>query len=387
MQQPIPNFCDLAAPGVQVLQPYQPGKPIAELEREYGVRDIVKLASNENPLGPSLRGMAAAQRTLAELHRYPDGNGFELKAALARHHNIDPAWITLGSGSNDCLDMVARAFLCPGREGLFAEHAFAVYPIATLSAGAIPVAAPAQPAASPMPYGHDLAAMAERIGPQTAVVFIANPNNPTGTWLERAQLEAFLARVPPHVIVVLDEAYVEFAVDAPGYPDGTQWLAQMRNLVVTRTFSKAYGLAGLRVGYSLSHPQVAELLNRVRHPFNVNSVAQAAAAAALADTAHLHASVELNRTELARLVQGCVQLELAVLPSAGNFLCVEVGGRAAEVYEGLLRRGVIVRPVAGYNLPRHLRVSVGRAHENERFLAGLQGLAAEGLLERTGSRA
>lgn len=383
MNAQLPTFCDLAAPGVRVLQPYQPGKPMSELERQYGVSDIVKLASNENPLGASPKALAAAMAEMNTSHRYPDGNGFDLKAALAAHHDIEPEAITLGSGSNDCLDLIARAFLYPGREALFAEHAFAVYPIATLSAGGTPVVAPARPATDAMPYGHDLDAIAERIGERTAVIFIANPNNPTGTWLTEEELEAFLARVPSNVIVVLDEAYVEYAADAPGYVETSRWLRTMPNLIVTRTFSKAYGLAGLRVGYALSHPDVADLLNRVRLPFNVSTVAQAAAAAALEDTAHIAAAVELNRRERACLADECAKLGLAVLPSAGNFLAVEVGARAAEVYEGLLRRGVIVRPVDSYKLPRHLRVSVGLESENQRFLQALAALGEEGVLEAT----
>ena len=387
MSQPIPSFCDLAVPGVRELMPYQPGKPMAELEREYGISDIVKLASNENPLGASPLAVAAAQRELGQICRYPDGNGFDLKQALAAHHGLEPERITLGNGSNDCLDLIARAFLGPGREALFSAHAFAVYPIATLAVGASSVVAPALGPEHEMAYGHDLEAMAQRIGPDTAVIFIANPNNPTGTWLKQAQLEAFLARVPPRVIVVLDEAYVEYARDADGYPDGSRWLERMPNLIVTRTFSKAYGLAGLRVGYALSHPQVADLLNRVRQPFNVNSPAQAAAVAGLEDQAFIEAAVALNATERGRMAAACAGLGLAVLPSAANFICVEVGPRAAEIYEGLLRRGVIVRPVGGgYQLPRHLRISIGLTKENDRCLGALTELKALDLLAAGGAR-
>ncbi|RFA27757.1 histidinol-phosphate transaminase [Alkalilimnicola ehrlichii] len=380
MKQSMPDYCDLAAPGVRGLQPYQPGKPMAELEREYGLRDVIKLASNENPLGPSPKALAAAEAALKDLHWYPDGNGFELKTALAAHHRVDPACITLGNGSNDCLDLIARTFLGPGREALFAQHAFAIYAIAAMSAGAKPVAAPALAIDSSMPYGHDLDALVERIGPNTAVVFVANPNNPTGTWLQKDELERFLAAVPPKVIVVLDEAYIEYALEAEGYPDATQWLAQMPNLIVTRTFSKAYGLAGLRIGYSVSSAAVADLLNRVRHPFNANSLAQVAACAALGDEAHIAAAVELNREEKARVADACAGLGLPTLPSAGNFLCVQVGAKAMEVNEGLLRRGVIVRPIGGYRMPEYLRISIGLPHENDRCLHVLRELGEHGLL-------
>jgi len=376
------SFCDLAVPGVQRLQPYQSGKPIEELEREYGISNVVKLASNENPLGASANAIAAAQAALAEIHLYPDGNAFALRQALAAFHDFDPAGITLGAGSNDVLDLVARAFLGPGREAVFAEHAFAVYPISTLAAGGTPVVAPANPRDHAQPYGHDLAALRAAISERTRVVFIANPNNPTGTWLTAEELEAFIADVPRDVIVVLDEAYVEYAADMPGYREGSGLLARYPNLIVTRTFSKAYGLAGLRVGYGLSSPEIADLLNRVRLPFNVSVPAQAAAVAALADQVHVTDSVRLNRQEMTRLQDNLRALGLSWLPSAGNFLCVEVGPRAADVYEGLLRRGVIVRPVGGgYKLPTFLRFSIGLPAENDRLLTALRELRDQGLVQ------
>lgn len=384
MSLPTTFFCDLAVGGVQALQPYQPGKPIEELQREYGVTDIVKLASNENPLGPSPKALVAARETFAELHRYPDGNGFALRQALAAHHDVDPLSITLGSGSNDLLEMVARAFLGPGREAVLSKHAFAIYAIASQAVGATLVAAPANPCDHAQPFGHDLDAMRAAITPNTRVVFIANPNNPTGTWLAADELERFFDSVPRDVVIVLDEAYVEYAVDAPGYREGSAWVARYPNLVVTRTFSKAQGLAGLRVGYGLSHPQVADLLNRVRMPFNVSIPAQAAAVAALADAEHVQASVRLNREEMQRLQTQLESMGLRWLPSAGNFLCVEVGPRAADVYEGLLRRGVIVRPVGGgYGLPTFLRMSIGLQRENDRLLQALSELREQGLLQAT----
>lgn len=374
------SFCDLATPGVRDLQPYQPGKPEAELMREYGVSDVVKLASNENPLGPGPKAVAAARDALAGVHRYPDGNGFDLKRALAAHHGVPPETITLGNGSNDILDLVARVFLGPGLNAVCSAHAFAIYPIATRSAGADVIVAPANAPDHEQPYGHDLVAMAEHIDEATRVAFVANPNNPTGTWLTDDELERFLGAVPRNVVVVLDEAYIQYARHRAGYPDGTRWLDRHPNLMIARTFSKAYGLAGLRVGYALSHPDVADLMNRVRHPFNVNQVAQAAAVAALGDGAHVERTVALNRSECERVGRALRdELHLNVLPTAGNFLCVEVGD-AAAVNEGLLRRGVIVRPIGGYQLPRFVRVTLGTEPENDRLLAALRELRAAGTL-------
>ncbi|NJD08809.1 MAG: histidinol-phosphate transaminase, partial [Methylococcaceae bacterium] len=276
----------MAVAGVQGLTPYQPGKPISELERELGISNIVKLASNENPLGPSPKALAAISGLLGELHLYPDGGGFELKAALARHLNVGADQITLGNGSNDVLDLVGRAFLGPGTAAVFSAHAFAVYPIVTQACGAELRVAKAHDGGEGPAYGHDLKAMAKLIDEPVRVVFVANPNNPTGTYLRRDELRAFLAAVPPQVVVVVDEAYFEY-VDFPDYPDCLQWLKDFPNLIVTRTFSKAYGLAGLRVGYAVSSPALADLLNRVRQPFNVNTLALAAATAALGDREHL----------------------------------------------------------------------------------------------------
>ena len=365
------SFCDLATPGVQGLRPYEPGKPLSELEREYGVRDAIKLASNENPLGPSPAALEAVRGALGEIARYPDGNGFDLKRALAHRYGVDLPGITLGNGSNDVLEIIARAFLQPGLEAVFSQHAFAVYPIVTQAIGATAQVVPAHDGSRGPRYGHDLEAMLAAITDRTRLVFIANPNNPTGTWLKRDELEAFLWRVPRQVIVVLDEAYVEY-VNEPDYPDSIPWLASFPNLVLTRTFSKAYGLAGLRVGFALSHPEVADVLNRVRQPFNVNSLALTAAAAALTDRAHLEASQKLNQTGMAQWHEMLTELGLEAIPSVGNFLCVDVGRPAAPVYEALLREGVIVRPVANYGLPNHLRITLGLAQENRRAGAALR---------------
>ncbi len=366
-----PKYMDLktlATAGVQALQPYQPGKPLEELEREYGIRDAVKLASNENPLGPSPQAIAAMADQLDELARYPDGNGFHLKQVLAARHDVDLAQITLGNGSNDILEFLARAFVTPGQEVIFSAHAFAVYPIVTQAVGANAVITPAKD------WGHDLDAMAAAVSERTRLIFIANPNNPTGTWLGGSALRAFLDTVPERVIVVLDEAYFEYASDpalgATDYPDGSRWLADYPNLVVTRTFSKLYGLAGLRVGYGLSHPDVADMLNRVRQPFNVNSLALAAAEAAVGDAAHRQRSLTANAEGMAQLTAAFADLGLAYIPSVGNFVCVKVGDGAA-VYESLLRQGVIVRPIANYGMPDYLRITVGSAGENRRCIEAL----------------
>jgi len=360
------NDCHLISPHIRAIAPYQPGKPISELARELGLgeAEIIKLASNENPLGPSPRALAAAEAVLHDIALYPDGAGFALKAALSGKMGVSPNQIVLGNGSNDVLDMAARAFLSPGTSAVYAQHAFAVYPIATLTVGATGIEVPA------VHYGHDLTAMRLAIREDTRVVWIANPNNPTGTFLPWAQIEAFVSEVQPHVLVVLDEAYGEY-LPAEDRFDTVGWLARFPNLLITRTFSKAYGLAGLRVGYGLGDAAVIDLLNRVRHPFNVNLVALAAAEAALNDTDFLARSAALNRTGMAQLVQGLDAMGLAHVPSKGNFLLVKVGD-AARVNTALLQRGVIVRPVANYGLPEFLRVSVGLAVQNTRFLEALK---------------
>lgn len=357
------DFLALAQPGVQKLSPYVPGKPVEELAREFGLNpaDIVKLASNENPLGPSPMAIAAIQAALPEMTRYPDGNGFALKQALAERLDVSPAMITLGNGSNDILELVTRAFVGPQHEVVFSEHAFAVYPIVTQAVGARAVVVPAKD------WGHDLDAMAEAITADTRLVFVANPNNPTGTWIERAELERFLARVPEQVIIVLDEAYTEY-VETTDVPNGLDYLTRYPNLLVSRTFSKAYGLAALRVGYGICQPAIADAMNRVRQPFNVNTLAQAAAVATLEDDAYLAESRRVNREGMAQLEAGFVALKLQWIPSRGNFIAVDLGRDAGPVFQRLLSQGVIVRPVANYGMPNHLRVSIGLAEENQRFL-------------------
>jgi histidinol-phosphate aminotransferase len=370
MSAPDEYFLKLAVPGVQALQPYLPGKPVAELEREYGIGNAIKLASNENPFGPGPLALAAARDALQDLSRYPEGNAWVLAEKLASKHRLDRDCITMGNGSNDVLDIIARVFLTPAHEAVFSQYAFAVYPIAVQAVGATARIAPAHDGGRGPVCGHDLDAMSSLVGPDTRLVFIANPNNPTGTWLGSDALEAFIANLPAHVMVVVDEAYFEY-VDKPSYPDTSTWLERFPNLIVTRTFSKAYGLAGLRIGYALSHPDVASLLNRVRQPFNVNTVAQAAAVAALDDVEHLQQCVLYNREGMEQLVSGFRRLGLDYLESAGNFVAVKTG-RGLERYEALLQQGVIVRPVANYGMPDYLRVTVGRAEENARLLTALE---------------
>lgn len=362
------DYQALAVEGVQGLTPYQPGKPIEELAREYGLDpdEIIKLASNENPLGPSPVALEAAREALEEMCRYPDGNAFTLKQALSRHLEVATSQLTLGNGSNDVLEVIARCFAAPGSEVIYSQHAFAVYPLVTLAIGARGVEVPAKD------WGHDLTAMAEAVTDQTRLIFVANPNNPTGTVEGEKAIRGFLDRVPQRVLVVLDEAYCEYLSGGEDDADGIGLLREYPNLIVTRTFSKAWGLAALRVGYAISSPSIADILNRVRQPFNVDTVAQAAATAVLTDVAYLERSREVNRKGLAQLEAGFRDLGLAYIPSAGNFIAVDVGDNAKSVFEGLLEQGVIVRPVAGYGMPRHLRVTVGLPEENERFLEALK---------------
>jgi len=358
--------CETAPSYVRSIAPYQPGKPISELAREMGLEEasIIKLASNENPRGIGPRTRAAIERALGDIARYPDGNGHELKEALARRFGVEMSQIVLGNGSNDVLELAALAFLGPGRAAVFSQHCFAVYPLATQARGARAIAVPAKD------YGHDLEAMARAVDDDTGVLWIANPNNPTGTLASGEAVEALLRRVPERVIVVLDEAYNEY-LPAELRADSVRWLKRYPNLVLTRTFSKAYGLAGLRVGYALAHASVADVMNRVRQPFNVNSVALAGAVAALQDMEFVARSYAENLQGLRQLREGVAKLGLEFIPSFGNFLTVRVG-KAPEVYRRLLKRGVIVRPVGGgYGLPEHLRVTVGTEGENERLLSAL----------------
>lgn len=368
--------CDvltLANTGVRGLQPYQPGKPVEELERELGLQDVVKLASNENPLGPSSFALAAANKALADMHLYPDASGYLLKAALSEKLGVSSAQITLGNGSNEVLDLIARVFLDQASSAVFSQYAFIVYPIAVQAAGAKALVAPAQD------WGHDLDAMLAAIADDTRLIFIANPNNPTGNYLPGDKIAAFLDAVPENIIVVLDEAYVEYVSEGDAV-DGLQMLASYPNLIVTRTFSKAYGLAGLRLGYSISSPEIADLLNRVRAPFNVSVPAMAAGVAALNDDDYIEKSRLINTQGQQQLSAGLEALSIAYIPSMGNFICAQMPGPAMPYYQELLQRGVIVRPVGVYGMPNHLRISVGLPEQNERFLSALAQVLEQGPL-------
>ncbi len=351
-------------PNIAGLTAYQPGKPIDEVTRELGLARVVKLASNENPRGPGAAVREAIVQACDGLPLYPDGNAFHLKRALAERHGVETSTLTVGNGSNDVLDLAARASLTPGAEAIVAEHGFVVYRLATASAGGVLVEVPARD------YGADLPAMKAAITDATAIIFLANPNNPTGTWVDEGALTDFLDGVPEHIWVVLDEAYHEY-VEQDGYPDGLALMRRYPNLIVTRTFSKIYGLAAVRVGYAVSHPSIADLLNRARQPFNVNSLAMAAALAALADEPFVAESRRLNHQGMAALIEGLNDLQLPYIPSVGNFVTFDVGVPAADAFTALLKEGVIVRPVAEYGLPRHLRVTVGLPEQNALFLAAL----------------
>jgi len=351
---------------IQQIAPYQGGKPITELAREMGlqVNDIVKLASNENPLGISPKAEFAIQEAILDIARYPDGNSYALRDVVSNKFGVAHQQIVFGNGSNDILELAARAFLTPGSETVYSQHAFAVYPLVTQATGAKGIVVPA------VDYGHDLAAMLKAITPNTRIVFIANPNNPTGTLLNKAALYDFLKQAPAHMLVVLDEAYDEY-LPADLKSEAIAWLAEFPNLLISRTLSKAYGLAGLRIGFGLCHPNVADMMNRVRQPFNVNNVAQAAAIASLQDDDFVARSYALNQAGMAQLTQGFDKLGLSYIPSYANFISVKVGN-AAAINQQLLQKGVIVRPVANYEMPEYLRVSIGLFSENAKFLSVLE---------------
>ncbi len=367
-----------AVRAIQELHPYLPGKPIEEVERELGleVGTTLKLASNENPLGASPKAIEAIQAASQSLALYPDGSAYRLKQKLAdklssEKTRIAPEQITMGNGSNDVLDLIARTFLSVRRDAVFSEYAFAVYQIVTQAAGAGAHIAKANlETHRTQPYGHDLNAMLRQIRGNTRIVFIANPNNPTGTWLNKSELERFMRQVPPHVVVVVDEAYCEY-VDHGVYPQTLEWLAKYPNLVVCRTFSKIYGLASLRVGYAISSPEIADLLNRVRQPFNVNSLALLAAEAALDDDEHVETSARINREGLRQWQAACKQYQWPYIPSVGNFITVKVGEHANSIYQALLREGVIVRPIANYGLGHYLRITIGTEAHNTRCINAL----------------
>ncbi|NHZ36304.1 histidinol-phosphate transaminase [Massilia rubra] len=355
---------------VRAIAPYQAGKPIAEVAREFGLDEanIVKLASNENPFGVPASSQQAMAAAVADLGRYPDANGFDLKAALSKRYEVPADWITLGNGSNDILEIAAHAFVQKGQAVVYSQYSFAVYALATQGVGARAIVVPARD------YGHDLDAMAAAIDADTRLVFIANPNNPTGTFIAAAQIEAFLGKVPANVVVVLDEAYNEFLAPEHQF-ESSQWARKYPNLLVSRTFSKAYGLAGLRVGFAIAQPALTDLMNRIRQPFNVNSLAQAAAIAALNDKPFLEQGAKNNAAGYAQFVEAFDELELQYVPSFGNFVLVKVGdddGAGSRVNLALLKQGVIVRPVGNYGLPQWLRISIGLPAENAIFIAALK---------------
>jgi histidinol-phosphate aminotransferase len=370
MNAPTPTPVLPVAAYVEAIAPYIAGRPIADVAREFGLDParIIKLASNENPLGMPDSARAAMIAACDDAGRYPDGNGFDLKAALAARFNVGQDWITLGNGSNDILVLAAQAFLTPGKSSVFAQYSFVVYALATQAIGARAIVVPATPG-----LGHDLDAMQKAIAADTQLVFLANPNNPTGTYIEPARIEAFLAAVPAHVVVVLDEAYNEYLAPELRF-DSVQWVRRYPNLIISRTFSKAFGLAGLRVGYAIAQARATDILNRIRQPFNVNVMAQAAAVAALNDSAFLAKSYEVNRAGYQQLCAAFESLGLTYIPSCGNFVLVKVGdddGAGARVNLALLKRGLIVRPVANYGLPRWLRITIGLPEENAALIAAL----------------
>ncbi len=359
---------------VRAIAPYQGGKPIAEVAREFGLDEaaIVKLASNENPLGMPASARRAMQQAIDELARYPDSNGFDLKAALTQKFDVQADWITLGNGSNDILELAARALVQPGESVVYSQYSFAVYSLATQAVGARAIVVPAKD------FGHDLDAMAAAIAPDTKLVFIANPNNPTGTFIDGDRIAAFLKQVPSRVVVVLDEAYTEYLQPAQRY-DALGWARQYPNLIISRTFSKAYGLAGLRVGFGIAQPALTDLLNRIRQPFNVNSLAQAAAIAVLHDEDYLHKSAQVNTDGYQQITEAFTQRGIEFVPSCGNFVLFRAGaddGAGARVNLALLKKGIIVRPVGNYNLPQWLRVSIGLPEENAAFLDALKAVLA-----------
>ncbi len=356
----------LAPKHIREIAPYQGGKPITELAREMGLRieDIVKLASNENPLGISPKAEYAIQEALLDIARYPDGNSFALRDAVSKKFEVAPNQIVFGNGSNDILELAARAYLTSDSETIYSQHAFAVYPLVTQATGATGIVVPAKD------FGHDLPAMLAAVTAKTRIIFVANPNNPTGTLLGKDELYAFLKQVPKHVLVVLDEAYDEYL--PPAYKSvAISWLNEFDNLIISRTFSKAYGLAGLRIGFGLCHAAIADMMNRVRQPFNVNSIAQAAAVASLADDDFVARSYALNQAGMAQLTQGLEKLGIEYIPSFANFISIKVGD-AADYNQKLLKNGVIVRPIANYEMPEYLRVSIGLFSENAKFLDVLE---------------
>ena len=359
------KLTDLAPEYIRSIAPYQPGKPISDVARELGLAeaDIIKLASNENPLGPSPKALEAIKKALNDLALYPDGGGFALKAVICRKFGLKAEQIILGNGSNDVLELAARTFLTAGTSAVYSQHAFAVYPLATQAVGATGIEVAAKE------FGNNLDAMLSAMRVDTRMVFLANPNNPTGTFVDAGALHAFLKRVPENVLVVLDEAYTEY-LDAEHAYNSVPWLNEFANLIISRTLSKAYGLAGLRVGFGFASPEIIALMNRVRQPFNVNHLAMVAATAALDDDEFIARSRKVNAEGLAFLGSEFSRRGITFIPPYGNFITFKIGN-ANVVFQALLKRGVIVRTIAGYGMPDWLRVTIGSHAQNERFLAAL----------------
>ena len=358
---------DLINSGIKGLTPYEPGKPIEDLEREYGIKNAIKLASNESPLGPSPKVLEVLKEVISGIHRYPDGNGSRLKEALSTRHSVNTDMLTLGNGSNDIIELVARCFLTPNDNAVYSKHAFAVYPLVTQSLGAQGVEVEAKD------WGHDLQAMLDAINDKTKVVFIANPNNPTGTFLERNEIIRFLEKIPSEVIVLLDQAYFDYSnyemEDVP-----FSLINNFPNLIISRTFSKAYGLAGLRVGFSVTSSSLADYLNRVRQPFNVNSIALSAAEVALDDTEHLEKCLKLNKQEKERFYKFFESHQYQFIKSFANFISFDCKGSSNKVFNNLLPKGVITRSMEIYKMPNHLRVTIGLPEENSVFMESLTSL-------------
>ena len=353
------------------IKPYQPGKGVEDLGQSVAADEAIKLSSNENALGPSPYAIEAMRRYSDEVHLYPSGSGLLLRDKLAERHGVSVDQVTLGNGSNELLEFVARCFLDKSKNAVYSKHAFEVYALATQISGATAHRAIPRASDDEMPYGHDLNRFLDVIDERTAVVFIANPNNPTGTWLKDIEIKKFMQSIDEHIVVVIDQAYAEYA-QACDYPDASKYLDEYPNLIVCQTFSKIYALAGLRIGYALSSVEIADLFNRLRQPFNNNVLALKAALASLDDTEHLEKSIRSNSEGLAYLSDECSKLGLKCLPSAANFLCIEMGEKAQAIYNMLLERGVIIRSIENYDMPNHLRVTIGSAQQNIKFLETLK---------------
>jgi len=358
------NFHTLANRHISNLTPYQPGKPIEELERELGISNSIKLASNENALGPSPKAIVASTEALLKSHFYPDGGCFELKNALANFLKVDPKQLTIGNGSENVLEIIIKSYLGPHASAIISEYAFLTIPLLIKSYGTNLITVPSKN------YHHDIPTMLKAIRDDTRIIFIVNPNNPTGTYTTHDDLILLLESIPPHILVILDEAYKEY-ISNEDYPETINLLKKYSNLIVTRTFSKIYGLAALRLGYAVSNSEIADILNRARLPFNVNSIASIAACAALNDHAHVARTLEMNKSGMAQVKEGLKKSSIEYIPSVGNFVCIQFKTDAFPIYQKLLHKGVIVRPLLPYQMPTHLRVTIGTYEQNERFLEAL----------------